>query len=87
MIIIAALIICVLIFFTMVINEMDKEERKKHSRIRRRIFSLDTMLPWGKHEGHTIKWIIDNDLDYIDDGLRFENYSLDKEAMAYYENK
>jgi len=54
----------------------------------RELFKLDSTISWGKHEGQTIKYIIDNEISYIkllvEDVTWFE---LDRKSWECYIKK
>lgn len=44
---------------------MRKKERAVE-RKRNKGFKLDSLIQFGKHQGRTLKWILNNDVDYYD---------------------
>ena len=53
----------------------------------RPILTLDSEIKFGKYEGSTIEWILDNDTGYIDYMLNEQIIELDNEAYEYYKTE
>lgn len=52
-----------------------------------RLCGLESLMRFGRHKGHTIRWIINNDAKYMEWAIYDAHLRLDSEAFDHWVSK